>query len=85
MVTEILPTSLHNILYTSNTAMDKKRVIELAQDIARAFAYLHSRKPAVVHRDIKPANFLVDRAWKVKVQGRVLGQLPTHWPPQAMS
>lgn len=67
MVTEHMPHSLHSVLYTSNTALDRARVISLAQDIARAFIYLHSRKPAVIHRDIKPANFLLDRAWKVKV------------------
>ncbi len=68
MVTEHLNHSLHSVLYQSNTAMDKARVVAVAQDIARAFVYLHSRKPAVIHRDIKPANFLLDRAWKVKVR-----------------
>mmetsp|Transcript_9618 Transcript_9618/g.23858 ORF Transcript_9618/g.23858 Transcript_9618/m.23858 type:complete len:304 (-) Transcript_9618:391-1302(-) len=67
MVTEHLPHSLHNVLYNSNTAMDKVRIVTLAQDMARAFVYLHSRRPPVIHRDIKPANFLLDRSWKVKV------------------
>lgn len=68
MVTEILPHSLHSVLYTmQGVEMDRKRIVALAQDCVRAFVYLHSRKPAIVHRDIKPANFLVDRAWRVKI------------------
>ncbi len=47
--------------------LDRKRIVALMQDVARAFIYLHSRKPAIVHRDIKPANFLVDRQWRVKL------------------
>lgn len=67
MVTEHMPFSLHSVLYTSGIDLDKKRLVQLAMDICRAFVYLHSRKPALVHRDIKPANFLVDRSWKIKV------------------
>ncbi|GFH22513.1 protein kinase domain-containing protein, partial [Haematococcus lacustris] len=67
MVTEHLPHSLHSVMYGGSTQLDRARVVSIAQDIARAFVYLHSRKPPVVHRDIKPANFLLDRAWRVKV------------------
>jgi len=68
MVTEHMPHSLHTVLYNMpGVDLDRKRIVGLAQDIVRAFIYLHSRKPAVVHRDIKPANFLVDRSWKVKL------------------
>ncbi|PNW80273.1 hypothetical protein CHLRE_08g384900v5 [Chlamydomonas reinhardtii] len=67
MVTEHMPFSLHHVLYQAGVDLDRKKLVGLAQDMARAFIYLHSRKPAIVHRDIKPANFLVDRAWKVKV------------------
>ncbi len=49
-----------------------------AQDAARALAYLHSRKPAVVHRDVKPANFLVDRAWRVKACVPLQGHMCLH-------
>lgn len=31
--------------------------------IARALAYLHSRKPAIIHRDVKPNNILVSADW----------------------
>ncbi|KXZ43570.1 hypothetical protein GPECTOR_87g433 [Gonium pectorale] len=67
MVTEHMPFSLHSVLYGGQVDLDKRKIVAMAQDIARAFIYLHSRRPAIVHRDIKPANFLVDRAWKVKV------------------
>eukprot|EP00798_Chlamydomonas_sp_ICE-L_P022805 gene22805-29970_t len=67
MVTEHLPHSLHSVLYGGRVDLDRKRILELSMEMARAFVYLHSRKPPVVHRDIKPANFLVDRAWKVKL------------------
>lgn len=50
MVTEYMPTSLHAVLYVSNTQLDRARIIQLAQDIARAFIYLHSRSPIVIHR-----------------------------------
>ncbi|GAX84108.1 hypothetical protein CEUSTIGMA_g11531.t1 [Chlamydomonas eustigma] len=68
MVTEHMPHSLHSVLYSMSAVdLDRKRAVFMLQDIARAFIYLHSRKPAIIHRDIKPANFLVDRAWRVKV------------------
>jgi serine/threonine protein kinase len=41
--------------------------VQLAADLARALAHLHSRRPAVIHRDIKPANCLLDRAWRLKL------------------
>uniref|UniRef100_A0A7R9VLW3 non-specific serine/threonine protein kinase n=1 Tax=Chlamydomonas euryale TaxID=1486919 RepID=A0A7R9VLW3_9CHLO len=68
MVTEHMPHSLHGVLYQmQGVDLDRKRIVALMQDAARAFIYLHSRKPMLVHRDIKPANFLVDRQWRVKV------------------
>uniref|UniRef100_A0A7S0VEY4 Protein kinase domain-containing protein n=1 Tax=Polytomella parva TaxID=51329 RepID=A0A7S0VEY4_9CHLO len=67
MVTEHLPFSLHSVLYQQGIDLDKKKIVGIAQDICRAFIYLHGQKPALIHRDIKPANFLLDRAWKVKV------------------
>ncbi|KAJ9515751.1 hypothetical protein QJQ45_008633 [Haematococcus lacustris] len=48
MVTEHLPHSLHSVMYGGSTQLDRARVVSIAQDIARAFVYLHSRKPPVV-------------------------------------
>lgn len=69
LVTEYMPHSLHSVLYEQQgVALDRKRVLSLAADAARALLYLHHvAKPAVVHRDVKPANFLLDRAWRMKL------------------
>ena len=68
IVMEYMPYSLHYILHQSpDIKIDRKRALNFAVDIARGFAYLHSRSPLVIHRDIKPGNFLVDRAYKVKL------------------
>ena len=68
LVMEFLPKSLHSVLHEPpEIALDLRRKVDLAMDVARAMGYLHSRSPAVIHRDIKPANFLVDRAWRVKL------------------
>ncbi|WIA20465.1 hypothetical protein OEZ85_004872 [Tetradesmus obliquus] len=69
LVTEYMPHSLHSVLYEQQgVALDRKRVLSLAADAARALLYLHHvTKPAVVHRDVKPANFLLDRAWRMKL------------------
>lgn len=51
MVTEHMPHSLHAVLYTmQGVELDRKRIVGLAIEMARAFVYLHSRKPAIVHR-----------------------------------
>ena len=50
MVTEHMPHSLHGVLYGGSVDLDRKRIVSICQDVARAFVYLHSRKPAVVHR-----------------------------------
>jgi len=67
IVLEYMPYSLHDVVHDGQFQVDRKRSIALMQDVARAFQYLHARRPAVVHRDIKPPNFLVDRAWRVKL------------------
>lgn len=52
MVTEHMPFSLHSVLYGGTVDLDRKRVIAIAQDIARSFIYLHSRRPPIIHRYI---------------------------------
>jgi serine/threonine protein kinase len=38
--------------------------VQIAADVARAMAFLHSKK--IMHRDLKSKNLLVDANWKIK-------------------
>lgn len=35
-------------------------VLDITSQVARALAYAHNHKPAVIHRDIKPANIMIE-------------------------
>jgi serine/threonine protein kinase len=61
--------SLSNLLYDKDVALliSATRRLDMAMDIARGMAYLHSQSPAIVHRDLKPSNLLVDSNWRVKI------------------
>ena len=48
-------------------ALDPKRRLNIALDIARGMAYLHTRNPAIVHRDLKSSNLLVAEGLRIKV------------------
>ncbi|XP_038999645.1 serine/threonine-protein kinase EDR1-like [Hibiscus syriacus] len=68
IVTEFLPRgSLFKALHKTNQALDVKRRMRMALDVARGMNYLHHRNPPIVHRDLKSSNLLVDRNWNVKV------------------
>ncbi|KAK6263048.1 hypothetical protein QUC31_008864 [Theobroma cacao] len=68
IVTEYLPRgSLFKILHKNNQALDLRRRMKMALDVARGMNYLHHRNPPIVHRDLKSSNLLVDRNWNVKV------------------
>lgn len=68
IVTEFLPRgSLFKALHKNNQALDVRRRMRMALDVARGMNYLHRRNPPIVHRDLKSSNLLVDRNWNVKV------------------
>ncbi|KAF7810193.1 putative serine/threonine-protein kinase [Senna tora] len=68
IVTEFLPRgSLFKTLHKNNQALDIRRRLRMALDVARGMNYLHHRNPPIVHRDLKSSNLLVDRNWTVKV------------------
>ncbi|KAK2664648.1 hypothetical protein Ddye_003222 [Dipteronia dyeriana] len=68
IVTEFLPRgSLFKTLHKNNQALDIRRRLRMALDVARGMNYLHRRNPPIVHRDLKSSNLLVDRNWTVKV------------------
>ncbi|KAF9685791.1 hypothetical protein SADUNF_Sadunf03G0090800 [Salix dunnii] len=68
IVTEFLPRgSLFKTLHKNNPALDIRRRLKMALDVAKGMNYLHHRNPPIVHRDLKSSNLLVDKNWTVKV------------------
>ena len=49
-------------------ALDSRRRLLMALDVARGMNYLHSCRPPIVHRDLKSPNLLVDKDFTVKVR-----------------
>nr|POF07231.1 serine/threonine-protein kinase edr1 [Quercus suber] len=67
IVTEFLPRgSLYKTLHKNNQALDIRRRLRMALDVARGMNYSHHRNPPIVHRDLKSSNLLVDKNWIVK-------------------
>ncbi|KAJ0971118.1 hypothetical protein J5N97_019077 [Dioscorea zingiberensis] len=68
IVTEFLARgSLFRALHRNIQALDRRRRLRMALDVARGMNYLHCRKPPIIHRDLKSSNLLVDKNWTVKV------------------
>lgn len=68
LVTEYCPQgTLFSILHQSKVQLDTNRKISIASDVARALAYLHGFRPAIIHRDVKSLNVLVDRNFNCKL------------------
>ncbi|CAK7335460.1 unnamed protein product [Dovyalis caffra] len=68
IVTEFLPRgSLFKTLHKNSQALDIRRRLKMALDVARGMNYLHHRNPPIVHGDLKSSNLLVDKNWTVKV------------------
>lgn len=70
IVTEYLSRgSLYRLLHKhgAREALDEKRRLCMAYDVAKGMNYLHKRNPPIVHRDLKSPNLLVDKKYTVKV------------------
>ncbi|KAI5319155.1 hypothetical protein L3X38_038863 [Prunus dulcis] len=70
IVTEYLSRgSLYRLLHKPGAmeALDEKRRLNMAYDVAKGMNYLHRRNPPIVHRDLKSPNLLVDKKYTVKV------------------
>ena len=52
--------SLYDLLYKKKKIPDHNKRCVLSLDVAKAMAYLHNSKPAIVHRDLKSLNILLD-------------------------
>ncbi|CAM8913631.1 unnamed protein product [Rhodiola kirilowii] len=70
IVTEYLSRgSLYRLLHKpgAREALDERRRLNMAFDVAKGMNYLHRRNPPIVHRDLKSPNLLVDKKFTVKV------------------
>ena len=70
ILTELMPTSLRRILEQS-VHLNRRQIISIASDVARALNYLHLNTPdPIIHRDISSANVLLEQfgdVYKAKV------------------
>ena len=61
LVTELLDTSLYDVLYVERRMLSDLEVATIALEVCRGVAYLHGKNPAILHRDIKSHNILLNR------------------------
>ena len=65
LVTEFVPGGNLRGLLSSSRELSWRRRVNFALNIAKALAYLHSRK--IIHRDLKSENLLLDENMKIKL------------------
>jgi serine/threonine protein kinase len=56
IVTELLDTSLFDVLYKAKTILTPNQKVHIALGIARGLASLHGHAVPIVHRDMKSLN-----------------------------
>ncbi|XP_047329624.1 serine/threonine-protein kinase CTR1-like [Impatiens glandulifera] len=61
--------SLYGLIHrpSGGEALDQRRRLRMALDVAKGINYLHCLKPPIVHWDLKSPNLLVDKNWSIKV------------------
>lgn len=64
ILTNIIGGDLRAHIKNSNGKLTWDLKIQIALDIAKAMAFLHSKD--IIHRDLKSKNLLVDVGWRIK-------------------
>jgi serine/threonine protein kinase len=62
LVMELYP-SLLQLLHDDCTVLTWRNKLQLALDVAKGMAHLHTRQRPIVHGDLKPGNILVQVRW----------------------
>ncbi|CBJ30261.1 conserved unknown protein [Ectocarpus siliculosus] len=60
IITELMPSSVYDLLETRGVRLEQHEVLDLASDIASGLVYIHGQSPAIVHRDLSSRNVLYD-------------------------
>ncbi|CAN0341971.1 unnamed protein product, partial [Ectocarpus sp. 12 AP-2014] len=60
IITELMPSSVYDLLETRGVSLEQHEVLDLASDIASGLVYIHGQSPAIVHRDLSSRNVLYD-------------------------
>ena len=61
LLTELMDSTLREMLENDETQFSKKQVVSICQDIGLALNYLHLMKPdPIIHRDVSSANILLE-------------------------
>jgi len=68
IVMEYVPRgSVYDLLHRQRVKLSTEMAINMATDVARGMAFLHSAKPPIIHRDLKTPNLLVTESFQVYV------------------
>lgn len=59
IITELLPTSLYDLLEVSKIVLALPDILDISLDIISGLEYLHGHDPVIVHRDISAKNILI--------------------------
>ncbi|CAM9920296.1 unnamed protein product, partial [Hapterophycus canaliculatus] len=60
IITELMPSSIYDLLETRGLSLEQCEVLDMAVDIASGLTYIHGQSPVIVHRDLSSRNVLYD-------------------------